>query len=322
MVPTTSSVVIVKTSPTARSCGPSANFPRRIFGPCRSARIATERPVAAAAARTPSKFARWSSWEPWLKFSRATSIPASTSDRNPSVPATAGPRVQTIFALRMTRAYCSRGAGPCPGARRAPSNSRLGAGPTPARRVGRGGPQPGRHAEPVNTQEPQHQKDFEHEIDELVEGGHRARVRRLPAPARGPPRGRAGALADSWPTCTRPTRASSGSTPPSTTSSSASTGTAWTPRARPATPCARHRGRRGPGPVRARRRRHGAQRQRRLELRPGRGRDLVGPHGAGPRGREEGRHPVGGAPPRGCGPLRRSAGPRPPGSATAARCRP
>ncbi|GAB3466355.1 hypothetical protein GCM10027519_34520 [Kineococcus endophyticus] len=71
--------------------------------------MATDRPVASAAARTPSKFARWSSCEPWLKFIRATSIPASTSDRNPSGPATAGPRVQTIFALRMPRPYCAAG---------------------------------------------------------------------------------------------------------------------------------------------------------------------------------------------------------------------
>jgi hypothetical protein len=69
----------------------------------------TERPVASAAARTPSKLARWSSWEPWLRFIRATSIPASTRARNRSGPATAGPRVQTIFALRMPRPYSVRG---------------------------------------------------------------------------------------------------------------------------------------------------------------------------------------------------------------------
>ena len=41
LVPTMSSVVIVKMSPTARSCGPSSNLPRRIFGPCRSTSTAT-----------------------------------------------------------------------------------------------------------------------------------------------------------------------------------------------------------------------------------------------------------------------------------------
>ena len=44
LVPGTSSVVIVKMSPTASSCGPSTNLPRRIFGPCRSAMMATALP--------------------------------------------------------------------------------------------------------------------------------------------------------------------------------------------------------------------------------------------------------------------------------------
>lgn len=40
-VPGTSRTVIVKVSPTSSSCGPSEKLPRRILGPCRSARIAT-----------------------------------------------------------------------------------------------------------------------------------------------------------------------------------------------------------------------------------------------------------------------------------------
>ena len=45
MVPTTSSPVITTESPVRHSCGPSANRPSRIFGPCRSARTATGRPA-------------------------------------------------------------------------------------------------------------------------------------------------------------------------------------------------------------------------------------------------------------------------------------
>ena len=49
----------------------------------------------------PCRSGRWcSSWDPWLMFSRATSIPASTSSRIFSGVPTAGPRVHTIFALR------------------------------------------------------------------------------------------------------------------------------------------------------------------------------------------------------------------------------
>ncbi|CAB4657799.1 unannotated protein [freshwater metagenome] len=51
-VPSTSSVVIVKISPRANSCGPSINLASRIFGPCKSTRIATGRPASFAAART------------------------------------------------------------------------------------------------------------------------------------------------------------------------------------------------------------------------------------------------------------------------------
>ena len=51
-VPTMSSVVILKMSPSASSCGPFSNFPRRIFGPCRSTSTATARPESLAAFRT------------------------------------------------------------------------------------------------------------------------------------------------------------------------------------------------------------------------------------------------------------------------------
>ena len=52
LVPSTSSVVMVKVSPTSRKCLPSTNRPSRIFGPWRSTSTATLRPEALAAART------------------------------------------------------------------------------------------------------------------------------------------------------------------------------------------------------------------------------------------------------------------------------
>jgi len=59
LVPSTSSVVMVKVSPTASWCGPSANRPSRIFGPCRSTRTATARPASRAALRTFSYTLSW-----------------------------------------------------------------------------------------------------------------------------------------------------------------------------------------------------------------------------------------------------------------------
>ena len=71
--------------PLARACswtGPSANVSSRIFGPCRSARIADAvarwRPRPRGPAGRPPRGPRGS---PWLMFSRATSIPAYTSSR-------------------------------------------------------------------------------------------------------------------------------------------------------------------------------------------------------------------------------------------------
>ena len=55
-----------------------------------------------AAARTSWKRRPWSACTPWLKFSRATSMPASTSARHRSGVSVAGPSVHTIFARRVT----------------------------------------------------------------------------------------------------------------------------------------------------------------------------------------------------------------------------
>src|SRR6476469_8853250 len=43
----------------------------------------------------------WSAWSPWLKFIRATFIPASRRAAMPSSEEVAGPMVQTIFARRV-----------------------------------------------------------------------------------------------------------------------------------------------------------------------------------------------------------------------------
>ena len=101
-VPGTSSPVMVTHSPVRHSTGPPANLPSRIFGPCRSARMPTALPVASAASRTNAYTFSWSEWLPWLKFSRARSMPASTRPRIRSGVAVAGPMVQTIFARRVT----------------------------------------------------------------------------------------------------------------------------------------------------------------------------------------------------------------------------
>lgn len=50
--PATSSVVMVNSSPATSSTGPSANLPRRILGPCRSASTPTALPVSSATLRT------------------------------------------------------------------------------------------------------------------------------------------------------------------------------------------------------------------------------------------------------------------------------
>src|SRR5699024_11681577 len=52
LVPSTSAMVMATLSPSAHSWRPSANRPRRILGPCRSARTPTARPDSSAAERT------------------------------------------------------------------------------------------------------------------------------------------------------------------------------------------------------------------------------------------------------------------------------
>src|SRR4051794_17260200 len=80
----------------------SSSAPMRSFGPGRSCRIATGLPTRPAASRTHCAVSSCCSCEPWLKFSRATSIPASTIRTSVSRSREAGPMVATIFVLRST----------------------------------------------------------------------------------------------------------------------------------------------------------------------------------------------------------------------------
>src|SRR5918997_6100504 len=91
----------VTSSPGLSSAIPSTSLPIRSFGPGRSCRIATERPARFAASRTSRTVSACSSAVPCEKFSRATSIPASTIRTRVSGSREAGPMVATILVRRM-----------------------------------------------------------------------------------------------------------------------------------------------------------------------------------------------------------------------------
>ena len=92
----------VTSSPGLSSAMPSTSLPMRSFGPGRSCRIATGRPARFAASRTRCAVSACSSALPWEKFSRATSMPASTMRTSTSGSREAGPMVATIFVRRMS----------------------------------------------------------------------------------------------------------------------------------------------------------------------------------------------------------------------------
>src|SRR5712692_1702027 len=79
---------------------PPASGPVRIFGPCRSARIAMGFARRAEASRTRAMVRACSAYVPWEKLSRATSIPARISRSMTCSESLAGPSVHTILALR------------------------------------------------------------------------------------------------------------------------------------------------------------------------------------------------------------------------------
>src|SRR3954471_10537192 len=86
--------------PGSSSTLPSANLPTRIFGPCRSAMMATSRPARWAASRTRRARSMWSWAVPWLKFSRITLTPARINCSRSLGSLEAGPRVATILVAR------------------------------------------------------------------------------------------------------------------------------------------------------------------------------------------------------------------------------
>ena len=72
--------------------------------------IATGRPTRPAASRTIVAVSACDSCEPWLKLSRATSMPASTMRTSTSGSREAGPIVATIFVRRSIAADASASA--------------------------------------------------------------------------------------------------------------------------------------------------------------------------------------------------------------------
>ena len=65
----------------------------------------TTRPSCCATVRTISTRCRWSSASPWEKLIRTTLTPAAINGRKVSIESVAGPRVATIFVLRIDSNY-------------------------------------------------------------------------------------------------------------------------------------------------------------------------------------------------------------------------
>src|SRR4051812_10758812 len=79
---------------------PSLNLPTRIFGPCRSHRMATVRPTLLEISFTSAARFRWSSAVPCEKLRRTTSTPARTMRSRIEGSDDAGPSVATILVER------------------------------------------------------------------------------------------------------------------------------------------------------------------------------------------------------------------------------
>src|SRR5882724_905022 len=95
------STVMVVSAPDSSRTFPPSILPTRILGPCRSSRSSTGRPAFSAALLATAMARAWSSSVPCARFSRATSIPASTSLLRVGSSRDAGPMVQMILALRI-----------------------------------------------------------------------------------------------------------------------------------------------------------------------------------------------------------------------------
>src|SRR5436190_5532732 len=100
----------IKLCPFSRLILPSLNLPTRIFGPCRSQRIATVRPVLVASSLTSAARFSWSAAVPCEKLSRTTSTPARIILSRMAGSEEAGPSVATIFVLRSIAMKCISGA--------------------------------------------------------------------------------------------------------------------------------------------------------------------------------------------------------------------
>ena len=98
-LPTSWRLVRVKRLPTLSSTGSSARVPMRIFGPGRSAMMATGRWVARAASRMRRMISPWARKSPWEKLRRAMFMPASSIFSSMSGESVAGPMVQTSLVL-------------------------------------------------------------------------------------------------------------------------------------------------------------------------------------------------------------------------------
>src|SRR3989441_6460484 len=83
---------------------PPMKFPSLTLGPWRSWMMVTGRPQSVSPSRRARMTAACSSWVPWEKFNRATSMPASTSLRRVAGFRLAGPMVQMMRVRRVISA--------------------------------------------------------------------------------------------------------------------------------------------------------------------------------------------------------------------------
>src|SRR5690242_7329711 len=106
LFPGISCVVIVNRLSVRSDTGRApSSAPVRIFGPCKSARIPTGFRWRPEVARINVMVRACSSWVPWEKFRRATSMPARIKWSMTVGEWLAGPRVQTILARRTWAAF-------------------------------------------------------------------------------------------------------------------------------------------------------------------------------------------------------------------------
>jgi len=89
--------VSVSSSPGESIMPPALTVPSRIFGPCKSPRMASDLPSSRATSRIICTVWVWVAWSPWEKLTRATVMPAASIRRMVSLWADPGPMVATIL---------------------------------------------------------------------------------------------------------------------------------------------------------------------------------------------------------------------------------